>query len=193
MVLKKHLIDIVALFISILALAVSVRSIYSSIDAEERQLRAYISAQPAKLVPTIDHGKPKWHLIVGWNNDGSTPTRALRTAIKCGVSDSDLDHPIDWSSLKPRPRTIGAKRSDLGGDCWSNSKAFSDQLTNGTNHVAAVALYKDIFGASHITEQCMTLRFDPTVTTPEGNPVVEMDLCAHHNCADEECGTENEG
>jgi hypothetical protein len=130
-----------------------------------------------------------------WENNGNTQTRDLKVALFCprpNVFDTTDPITANAAPVVQAPRLLGPKQSVWGGVCnYSDSELEYARARSVPIFVAARATYRDIFDEWHVTEYCIKMvRLVGDFKNIGTVPANDLEICAAHNCADDECSNQ---
>jgi hypothetical protein len=126
-------------------------------DAEQRDLRAYVTASEVLVAPTTNKngGDLMWMIMPKWQNAGRTPTRWLRGYVRCVYFD------VSGKMTETNPGPTGTH--DIGptqiagvGACnIAPANIISKQAAGLINGAWSTLHYTDVFGKPHVSQQCV--------------------------------------
>lgn len=148
--------------------------------------------------PVADDGKrgtgPRnWSVSARIENVGGTPTRNARVAIGYQIRLRDVDDAAFEEFIASKPvagKIFIGPRSETP---YSGLNLTEVDVPPNIG-VLGVVKYQDIFGYPHIGEFCYSAFIFPPINfrlAPAAQPInFSGAQCTHHNCADEECGSD---
>jgi hypothetical protein len=151
--------------------------------------RAFIFVKSVDTVigPAINGDKAyAWN--VAFENSGTTPTKDLTLAVKCGFG-GQFGDPVDVGGISEGDgfhAMIGPKSVQLAPSRCAALANFVFQQSEKGWYVFGFARYKDVFRAQHLTEFCWQNR--PYLSRAEEPHMAPcLDSGARFNCVDKEC------
>lgn len=191
---QEQAIAIIALAVSAVAAGYTYKQANIADKSMGLQNRAYITSTAFELVNygVKINGHLQWTLGTVFENTGNTSPRNLQIlgGVSAGIGPGwNFDYiakrfPFNQFVITPHSMIVG------------NRAAFVGPLPqNGDMIAAGVIKYRDIVGAPHLVEYCLTpvailIDYDnyPSASPIRVSGAVSNPLCAKHNCEDEDCG-----
>jgi len=194
------------LIISVLALVVSVCfaafSFWQVKTAHETLVtvqRAFVFVKQMDSAVTMEGSNTlRGHNTPVWENSGNTPTKNLLIEGFCLLSKASVDNPFGDPQSTPAAGgdlrlLLGPKLTISGQDCGLRADLIEDVARGGQHFYQwGYATYDDLFRSRHRTEFFVEITNPRLVTS---NNLVTFSRenvpCKKHNCADDDCPSQN--
>jgi hypothetical protein len=173
------------------AIAVAKAANKTTADAARQQLRAYISTMPPSDITRIgDVNTWYWNIMLQWKNTGLTPTRNARGYFACSLTDDDIRKPLNIKAMTLDRRVIAAGETVVAARCTIAPDVLARAEAHGKRNYVSIIYYDDIFGHSHVSEQCVRFDWQGDYTRFDTAFNIIHSLCPAditYNCEDNDC------
>jgi hypothetical protein len=159
--------------------------------------RAFLFVTETTVTPTVNNeGQKVLRIFPKWINSGETPTKDAFISSYCEFDASKLNY---RDTSRATRDIIGPKQIKANGSCDAiipTTLLLKSGLV-ASLAVGAKAVYYDVFDGTHkhITEFCATFPITQDYSASKGELVVSAGgtfiYCPSHNCADDECPSDD--